>query len=222
MSRALEHELTQLRRQFTAYASSCLTALERSCEVLAERDTELARQVIEGDDQVDEAEIHIETECVRLMSLYQPVAHDLRMLVTMLKMNYDLERVADHATNISWLARSIVKRGGRITPDLLALADRVVRGSRSVLQAFLDQDLALAHAVVAGDAEVDRLDRVVRHEVHDMLAADGEVSCALDAFRISRELERVGDHVTNIAEETIYLITGEIVRHHGGAAATAP
>jgi len=221
MSHALEHELTLLRRQFTAYASSCLTALERSCEVLRDRDTELARQVIEGDDLVDEAEIHIETECVRLLSLHQPVAHDLRLLVTVLKMNYDLERIADHATNISWLAGRIVKRGGRIPPDLLALADRVLQGSRSVFQAFLDQDLQLAHAVVAGDAEVDRLDRVVRHDVHDMLAADGEVSCALDAFRISRELERVGDHVSNIAEETIYLVTGEIVRHHGGTSSAA-
>jgi len=221
MSQAFEEEIVRLRRRFTTYASSCLTALERACESLRERDTVLARQVIEGDDEVDEEEIHIETECVRLISLHQPVAHDLRLLVTVLKMNYDLERIADHATNISWLVGRIVRRGGRTPPGLLALADRVVRGSRTVFQAFLDQNLELARDVVARDAEVDRLDRTVRQDVHAMLSDDGEVSSALDVFRISRELERVGDHLANIAEETIYLITGEIVRHHGGAPAPA-
>jgi phosphate transport system protein len=215
MSHALEQELSHLRREFTAYATSCLEALERSCEVLRERDVQLAQRVIEGDDQVDEDEIHIETECVRLISLYQPVAHDLRMLVTMLKMNYDLERIADHATNISWLANRIVQRDGRIPQQLLDLAARVVTGSRAVFQAFLDADLDAARAVVSGDADVDRLDKTVRREVHGQLTAHGEVSSALDVFRISRELERVGDHLANMAEETIFLITGEIVRHHG-------
>jgi phosphate transport system protein len=215
LSHALELELAALRRQFTAYGTGCLVALERACEALSSRDSELARRVIEGDDDVDEAEVHIESACVRLMSLHQPVAHDLRLLVTILKMNYDFERIADHAANISWLAGRIVRRGGRIPQELLALAARVVAGSRSVFQAFLDQDLPLARSVVTGDAEVDRLDRTVRREVHDMLCADGEVSSALDSFRISRELERVGDHLSNIAEETIYLITGDIVRHGG-------
>ena len=221
MSKVFEQELGTLRREFTAYASSCLTALERASEALRDRNTALGRQVIEGDDEVDEEEIHIESECVRLLSLYQPVAHDLRLLVTILKMNYDLERIADHATNISWLGGRIVTRGGRVPSELLTLADRVVRGSRTVFQAFLDQDLQLARDVVSRDDEVDRLDRVVRHDVHANLSADGEVSSALDVFRISRELERVGDHLANIAEETIYLITGEIVRHHGGAAPAA-
>ncbi len=219
MSQVLELELARLRREFTAYASSCLTALERACEALRDRNTSLAKQVIEGDDQVDQDEIHIETECVRLMSLHQPVAHDLRLLVTVLKMNYDLERIADHATNISWLANRIVQRGGCAPQHLLDLAQRVVHGSRSVLQAFLDQDLDVARLAVRGDADVDRLDRTVRRDVHDMLVSHGEVSSALDVFRVSRELERVGDHLANIAEETIYLITGEIVRHR---AADAP
>lgn len=221
MSQVLQDEITRLRREFTAYASSCLTALERATEALRDRNTALGRQVIEGDDEVDEEEIHIETECVRLLSLYQPVAHDLRLLVTVLKMNYDLERIADHATNISWLGGRIVGRGGRTPPELLALSERVVRGSRTVFQAFLDQDLQLAREVVAGDGEVDRLDRSVRHDVHGMISSDGDVSSALDVFRISRELERVGDHLANIAEETIYLITGEIVRHHGTAPAAS-
>jgi phosphate transport system protein len=224
MSHVFQQELTRLRREFTVYATRCLEALEHACEVLRDRDTALAKRVIEGDDQVDEEEIQIESACVRLMSLHQPVAHDLRLLVTVLKMNYDLERIADHATNISWLANRIVQRGGRIPPQLLQLSDRVVAGSRSVFQAFLDQDLEQARGVVLGDAEVDRLDKTVRHEVHDLLAAHGEVNSALDVFRISRELERVGDHLSNMAEETIYLITGEIVRHHdpAGAAAAAP
>jgi len=214
MSQQFEQELAHLRREFTAHAAACFEALERAHEALRDRDVELCKRVIEGDDRVDEAEIRIEAACVRLMMLFHPVAHDMRLLVTILKMNDDLERVADHASNICWLATRIIQRGGTFPPHLMELSARVVGGSRTVLQAFLDSDVDRARSVMRGDVAVDALDRTVRHEVHDLLAGDGEVGSALHVFRISRELERVGDHLANMVEETIYLITGEIVRHH--------
>jgi len=213
VSQAFDGELTRLRREFTAHATNCFEALERACEVLRTRDTRLARRVIEGDDQVDAAEVHIEAEVVRLITLHHPVAHDMRLLVAMLKVNYDLERIADHASNVAWLARRIIARGGQVPPHVLQLADHVVRNARAVFQAFLDQDQAAARAALLGDAAVDALDRTVRRDVHAMLAHDGEVDTALHLFRISRELERAGDHVANMAEDVIFLATGEIVRH---------
>ena len=213
MSQAFDTELTRLRREFTAHATMCFEALERACEALRTRDMALARRVVEGDDEVDREEVHIEAEVVRLITLYHPVAHDMRLLVTFLKLNYDLERIADHSANVAWLARRIMLRGGQIPPHVLELADRVVRNARGVFQAFLDQDTVAARAVVKRDDEVDELDKTVRRDVHDMLVKQGEVDTALHLFRISRELERAGDHVANMAEDVIFLVTGEIVRH---------
>ena len=213
MSQAFDTELTRLRREFTAHATVCFEALERACEALRTRDMALARRVVEGDDEVDREEVHIEAEVVRLITLYHPVAHDMRLLVTFLKLNYDLERIADHSANVAWLARRIMLRGGQIPPHVLELADRVVRNARGVFQAFLDQDTVAARAVVKHDDEVDELDKTVRRDVHDMLVKQGEVDTALHLFRISRELERAGDHVANMAEDVIFLVTGEIVRH---------
>ena len=217
MSQAFDTELTRLRREFTAHATMCFEALERACEALRTRDMALARRVVEGDDEVDREEVHIEAEVVRLITLYHPVAHDMRLLVTFLKLNYDLERIADHSANVAWLARRIMLRGGQIPPHVLELADRVVRNARGVFQAFLDQDTVAARAVVKHDDEVDELDKTVRRDVHDMLVKQGEVDTALHLFRISRELERAGDHVANMAEDVIFLVTGEIVRHAGTA-----
>jgi phosphate transport system protein len=215
MTQAFETELARLRREFTAHATTCFEALEHACEALRTRDMNLARRVIEGDDNVDRTEVHIEAEAVRLITLHHPVAHDMRLLVTMIKLNYDLERIADHSANVAWLARRIVLRGGLIPQHVLDLAEGVVRNARIVFQAFLDQDIEAARAAVKRDEDVDALDRTVRQDVHDMLVKQGEVDTALHLFRISRELERVGDHVANMAEDVIFLVTGEIVRHAG-------
>ena len=219
MSRHFEQELATLRREFTAHATTCFEALEHAHEALRDRDAALAKQVVADDDKVDEEEVHIETECIRLITLYNPVAADMRLLITMLKLNGDLERIADHAANIARQARKIIKRDGRVPEHLLELSESVLSASRDVFQAFLDRDETAARAVLEGDASVDQLDRVVRREVHDMLDHDAEVGSALSSYRISREFERVGDRLANMAEDTIYLVSGEIVRHHLSEAA---
>lgn len=224
MSQQFDHELANLRREFTAHATTCFEALERAHQALRARDAALAKQVIEDDDKVDEEEVRIEHECIRLITLYNPVAADIRLLITMLKLNGDLERIADHAANICKQTRKIIRHDGAVPEHLLALSERVRSASRDVFQAFLDRDVAAARAVLEGDAKVDKLDHTVRHEVHDMLDHENaEVASMLCAYRISRELERVGDRLANMAEDTIYLITGEIIRHaHDEATASEP
>ena len=108
-------------------------------------------------------------------------------------------------------------RGGHIPPVLLQLADRVVLAGRAAFASLIEEDATKARAVLRGDSAIDRLDRLVRDEVHDLLAQASEVESALDSYRMSRELERVGDHLANVGEDVIYLITGEIVRHHASA-----
>ena len=217
MTLTFEHELAALRAEFSAYAASCLDALGCAREMLHSRDAELAERVLAAEDEVDRAEVRIEEQCVRLITLYHPVAHDMRVLITILKLNDELERIADHAANVCRLARRIVERGGEIPPGLLPLADKVVLAGRAAYAALVEEDATKAREVVRGDSAVDRLDRRVRDEIHDQLARSTEVESALDAFRMSRELERVGDHLANVGEDVIYLITGEIVRHHAGA-----
>ncbi|HZM00075.1 MAG TPA: phosphate signaling complex protein PhoU [Planctomycetota bacterium] len=214
MSATFEHELGRLRSEFVAYAASCLDTLDRAREMLHSRDSELASRVLAAEVEVDRAEVRIEEQCVRLITLHHPVAHDMRVLITILKLNEELERIADHASNVCRLARRIVERGGHIPPELLQLADRVVLAGRLAYKALVEEDAIVAREVVRGDQSIDRLDRLVREEVHDLLTEHTEVESALDSFRMSRELERVGDHLANMGEDVIYLTTGEIVRHH--------
>lgn len=217
MSATFEHELAALRAEFTAYAVRCLDALDRAREMLHSRDPELAARVLEAEKEVDRTEVRIEEQCVRLLTLHHPVAHDMRVLITILKLNDELERIADHAANVCRLTRRIVLRGGHIPPVLLQLADRVVLAGRAAFASLLEEDVSKAREVLRGDSAIDRLDRRVRDEVHDLLAQASEVESALDSYRMSRELERVGDHLANVGEDVIYLITGEIVRHHASA-----
>jgi phosphate transport system protein len=214
MTQAFEVDLTRLRRRFTAHMAACLQALERAREVLRHGDPDLAARVQSAEAAVDRDEVLIEADCLRLMTLHHPVAHDMRLLITMLKLNDELERIADHAANVSRLALRIAGRGGRPPPELLALADRVCAAGEDAFQAWADQDVPRALAVVRGDADADRLERGVRDAVHAHLDGDGGIESGLDTFRIARELERVGDHLANMAEDVIYLSTGEIVRHH--------
>ncbi|MHC5209361.1 MAG: phosphate signaling complex protein PhoU [Planctomycetota bacterium] len=217
MTHAFEQDLTQLRRRFTAHTASCLEALERAREVLRRGDPELADSVLRTEDAVDRVEVALEEECVRLITLHHPVAHDMRLLITMIKLNDELERIADHSANVCRLAVRITRRGDRLPPELFDLADRVCAAAGDAFQAWVDQDAQRAGDVVRGDAEADRLERVVHEAVHDRLQRDGDIQSGLDTSRMARELERVGDHLANMAEDVIYLRTGEIVRHRAPA-----
>lgn len=223
----LEHELVRLRRRLITEASYAIHMLESSLVALWEADAERAADVRAREERVDEEEVAIEQECLRLMTLQQPFAHDFRLLTFCLKVNLDVERVADHASSIAKIARSLDRTDQTPWPTALRdMGDRVPAMCHDLLRAVLREDADQAREVIGADKVIDQLDKRLFDEVKLWIAREPEATDqALLAYRVGRELERVGDLMANIAEDVVYLVTGTIVRHtkkrHGGAPRSA-
>ena len=190
--------------------------LRKALLAVATKDVALANAVMAGDAEIDQREVAIEEECLKLLALHQPVASDLRFLIATLKVNNDLERIGDLAVNIADRARLLAKAPA---PGVGLPLDRMgalaIGMLRKVFQAFMDHDARLAVEVVAGDDEVDNMNRdMIATVVARMRSGDPSPEALLLLLGVSRELERVGDHASNIAEDLIYMFQGEIVRHH--------
>jgi phosphate transport system protein len=186
-----------------------VSALER-------RDHELVQQVIDADDEIDRREVEIEEECLKLMALYQPVAIDLRFLVVVLKINSDLERIGDMAVNIAERARYFALRPDIEIPfDYVAMADRVKDMLRRSIDALINLDTNTARSVCATDEEVDEQNRALYDQIKQAIKDAGGRKPArfLHMLSVAKNLERIADLATNIAEDVIYMVTGEIVRH---------
>ncbi len=185
---------------------------------LRNRDAHLATRVLDSDQRVDAEEVMIEEECLKLLALYQPVNESLRMVAAILKLNSDLERIADLACNVA--KKSIKLRDFPYfpVPDQLTLISREsTEMVRKALNAFVGQNLALSKQVIFGDAVVDRLNREIVGELKALMKADGDlIEPALLCMSVSRHFERIADHAENIAEDVIYMISGEIIRHRHG------
>ena len=190
--------------------------LRKALLAVATKDVALANAVMAGDAEIDQREVAIEEECLKLLALHQPVASDLRFLIATLKVNNDLERIGDLAVNIADRARLLANAPA---PGVGLPLDRMgalaIGMLRKVFQAFMDHDARLAVEVVAGDDEVDNMNRdMIATVVARMRSGDPSPEALLLLLGVSRELERVGDHASNIAEDLIYMFQGEIVRHH--------
>ena len=190
--------------------------LHKALLAVSTLDVALAQAVMDGDVEIDKREVEIEEECLKLLALHQPVASDLRFVIATLKVNNDLERIGDLAVNIADRARLLAKVPA---PGIGLPIDRMgalaIGMLRNVFQAFMDHDARLAVQVVASDDEIDNLNRdMITSVVGRMRAADPSPEALLLLLGVSRELERVGDHASNIAEDLIYMFQGEIVRHH--------
>jgi len=189
----------------------------RTCiEALESRDLALVAQVMAGDEPINQLHIEIDNRCFRLLALYQPMATDLRAIVSAVKINTDLERVGDLAVNISEAAQRYTTH-----PPVKKLIDIPTMGAiaqtmlRDALDAYVRRDTALAHAVLNADDELDALKtQVFRDLLTYMLKDPATVEPALDLILISRHLERIGDHATNIAEDVIFMVSAQDVRHH--------
>jgi phosphate transport system protein len=182
-----------------------------------ERDGELAQAVIDSDPEIDLMEVDIEEECLKTLALHQPVAHDLRFIIAVLKVNSDLERIGDLAAGIAKQGRYLAGSDTCDVPyDLVGMAVKVGRMLRDSLDALMEKDAAIAHRVCAADDEVDTMDRLMYQEVRAAIRETPEKTEGLIRLqRVSQNLERIADHATNIAEDVIYLVEGEIVRHKG-------
>ena len=216
MAKHLQRDLDNLQRDMLALAGLVEGAVHKAIHALQERDVALAREVIDGDGQIDTEENHIDEECLKILALHQPVAVDLRLVAAAMLINVDLERIGDLAEEIAERAVHLAEPPLLPIPDgkLQRMTDLTTMMLRQALDAFVNLNKSQAQAVMRMDDEVDRLNEEIIHEiVAEMKKAPPLIDAGLSMFSAVRHLERIADHATNIAEDVIYLIDGEIVRH---------
>ena len=219
MSKHLERDLDTLQRDLLTLAAAVEEAIHKATRALRHRDAELARDVIDGDNEIDEEENRVEEECLKLLALHQPVAVDLRRIAAAMKINTDLERMADLAEDIAERAAHLAQLPEIPIPEKLQrMSDLTTSMVRQSLDAFVNLDTRLARVVCRLDDEVDRYNSAIIDDLVQVMGQSPEmVEPGLSLFSATRHLERIADHATNIAEDVVYLVEGEIVRHRPGA-----
>ncbi|WP_182868870.1 phosphate signaling complex protein PhoU [Stieleria mannarensis] len=218
MSKHLQRELESLREQLVDQCTVVEQMIQMAVRALVEGRTDFAQRVIESDEGVDMSDVKIEEECLKLLALHQPVAADMRWLITVVKVNGELERMADTACNIAERAKAISEFPLFNVPEQMnEMVDVTVRMVRRALDAFVTHDAKMAVEVIKMDDAVDQQNREIIDYLQEFMKTDTSVvEPALHCFSASRLLERIGDLAENLAEETIYLVEGEIVRHKHG------
>ena len=209
-------ELEELSNKLLEMAGLVESAIHRSVRSLIEQDRELAQQVIRDEPLINRMEMEIDGVATRLLALRQPVARDLRFLTAALKINTDLERMGDLANHIAERSLSLMHHP-LVKPmtDIPKMASLVQSMLLKCLESFVKGNADLARSVLLSDDEVDKLrDGVYSELMHAMQQDPGVVTAAVDLIFVARNLERIGDHTTNIAEDVVYLIQGVDVRHH--------
>jgi phosphate transport system protein len=220
MTRHIERQLAQLKERILRIGTLVEEAIAKSITALINRDTNLAQRVTANDVEIDRMEVEVEEECLKILALYQPVAADLRLVVSVLKINNDLERIGDLAKNIAKRVSQLAQAGVVELPDeirtMATLAQEMVRES---LEAVVNGDPALARRVREEDDAVDESRQRVRKMVLAGIKAEPErVESLLRINSVSKHIERIADMATNIAEDVIYMVEGDIVRHRAGDA----
>ena len=215
MSILLQNELTHLKNRLLTLGAAVEDDLVQAAHAVEARDTRGAETVITREHEIDDAEVRLEEECLKLLALYQPVAMDLRFIVAILKMNNDLERIADLAVHIAEQALLLAAQPPVPVPaGLSQMAARVRANLKQSLDAFVHLNAEQARAVCAADAAVDALYHQVNHwAIREITGAPAQITCLMAFISVARHLERAGDHATNIAEDVIYMIQGRDVRH---------
>ena len=219
MSKLLFREIERLKRLILGLSASVEESLHRAVTAVQNRDAALAREVIDGDAEIDQIEIDVEEEGLKILALHQPVAIDLRFIVAVLKINSDLERIGDLAANMAERAIALSQMEPAAVPvDLTGMATQVKGMVKKVLDALVNLDTGLAREVCASDDVVDNAHREMYEHVREQIQAAPETADhLLSLLSVSRGLERIADHATNIAQDVIYMLEGEIVRHRGEA-----
>ena len=215
MARHIEHQIAQLKNSILQFGTIVEESISRSNTALFKRDVELAQKVIANDTEIDRLEVELEEECLKVLALYQPVAADLRFVVAVLKINNDLERIGDLASNIAKTVSQLTITGPLELPEEISrMAKQVEEMVKNSLDAVVKADTNLARQVRREDDIVDAGRHTVRKLVMQQIKKDPEkVEGLLQINSISKHLERIADMATNIAEDVIYLVEGDIVRH---------
>ncbi|MDK2847215.1 MAG: phosphate transport system protein [Desulfuromonadales bacterium] len=211
----IAREIESLKKRVLTLSAMVEESFDRSVQALNRMDGVLARQVIDSDILVDQTEVDIEEECLKVLALHQPVANDLRFIISILKINNDLERIADLAVNISERVIDLQKMERAPIPfDFTTMSHKVHAMVKKSLDSLVNLDPQLAREVISLDDEVDAMHHETYQLVIDQIKEHPDRIQALICYLvISRYLERIADQSTNIAEDTLYLIEGKIVRH---------
>jgi len=215
MSYLLKKEIDKLKNSLLGLGAMIEERLDMTIEAIEALDADIAEKIISTDWEIDEAEVTIEEECLKMLALYQPVAIDLRFLIAMIKINNDMERIGDNAVNVAERIVIAAKEKEEIFSfDYMDMARKVKRMLKQSLDAFVNMDLDLAYKIRIMDDDVDKIKNQAYDFTKDVLKTHpGKSGYIINMFLISRHLERIADHATNIAEEIIYIIEGDIVRH---------
>jgi phosphate transport system protein len=217
MERKFDEELKNLKDKILMLGALVEEQVQNAVNALVKRDSSLAKDVIEKDTQVNRIEVEIDEECIRLIALRQPVGVDLRFITTAMKLVTDLERIGDLAVDICERAMEL-NLEPQLKPfiDIPRMADISMQMLKGALDAFVNRDSKLAQEVCARDDEVDNLNVQIFRELLTFMVEDSHtISRAVRISYISKYLERVADHATNIAEMVVYLVEGKIIRHMG-------
>ena len=208
-------ELEKIKKQILSLGAKVEEQVRMATQAVETHDAELAQQIIKSDYDVDEMEVEIEEECLKILALHQPVAVDLRFLIAVIKINNDLERIGDQAVNIAERVDVIAKRDlSDLFFDYTSMGEKVQEMLKMSLDALVSMDYDLAYSVVVRDDEVDQIKSDAYDRIKQAMSNHPDkIGYLINLLLISRHLERLADHTTNIAEEVIYLIEGEIVRH---------
>jgi phosphate transport system protein len=216
MSKQIQEDLTEITKKIQHMGGLVESALDKSLSALLDRNAKLAREVIESDSVVDNLENEVEEKCLEVLAMRQPVARDLRFIFGMVKINSDLERMADLAVNISERAEVLADVPPLpFRPDVSRMAAVAKRMVRDGLDALIRRDAALALRVWKSDAEADKLYReLIGESIQFMREHPDRIGDVMHLVGALRNLERLADHATNIAEDVIFVVKGRIVRHH--------
>lgn len=215
MTIQLKNEIDKLKQQILKLGAEVESSVRLAVKSVLERDSELAKKVIAGDNDIDSFEVEIEEDCLKTLALHQPVAIDLRFIVAVLKINNDLERIGDLAVNIA--EREVIiskKRETGLVPGLEEMSEIAQVMLRKSLEALINMDSKTARDILIIDDDLDDLNSQIYDRVKEGIRKKPEhLTSMVQYLTIARNLERIGDQATNICEDVIYMVDGEIVRH---------
>lgn len=215
MTKQFRKELENLKKQILTLGALVENRVQLASQAVENVDAEIAQRIIKTDYELDEMEVEIDEECLKVLALHQPVAVDLRFIVNVIKINNELERIGDQAVNIAQRVEVIAKRPKPpFTFDYSVMAEKTQRMLKMSLDSLVNMDVDMAYKVITLDDEVDRIKNEAYDKIKQAIKELPErVGYYINLLLISRHLERISDHATNIAEEVIYLVEGEIFRH---------
>jgi phosphate transport system protein len=215
MTLHMQREIEKLKKLVLTLGADVEEHVHKAVQALQSRDPALAQQIIQADAAVDRFEVYLEEECLKILALHQPVAIDLRFVIAVLKINNDLERIGDLAVNIAERAQYLSAQEPVVIPfDFAGMAEKTQRMLKRSLDALVNMDTREAWEVCAMDDEVDAINRQMYEQVQEGIRQrPDQMNSLIHCLSSSRHLERIADHATNIAEDVIYMVAGEIVRH---------